>query len=186
MCFSNLDPRKIHGCDGVPPILLRHRESVLAPYLINFSVCVYLHSLFLLAGLFSRIHSVPKKCDSTKPSNNWPMAIIFCLFKASDHINGEISKFLSAHNLPFDSSVLIRPHCTRLSVSSHLYYFIHLTNVRVIYLHSFIHLIGKVRNSSWLFFILPTTWVSRSTMPRPDRSWSTLLELFMYVFAHLD
>ena len=48
--LSGLDSRKAYGPDGVPPIVLKNCASVLAPCLVKFSVSVFLHPPFLLAG----------------------------------------------------------------------------------------------------------------------------------------
>ncbi len=101
--LSGLNPQKVFGPDGVPPIVLKNCASVLTPCLVKlFRLCLST-STFPSCWKYAYVQPVPKKGDRSNPSNYCPIALLSCLSKAFESIlNRKIQKHLSTPNLLSD------------------------------------------------------------------------------------
>ncbi len=102
--LSCLNPQKVYGPDGVPPIILKNCASVLTSCLFKlFRLCLSSTSIFPSCWKCVYVQLALKKDDRSNPSNYRPIALLSCLSKVFEAIlNRKIHKHQSASNLLSD------------------------------------------------------------------------------------
>ncbi len=83
---SELNPRKVFGPNGVPPVFLKNCASVLTCCLVKlFRLCLST-SIFPSCWKYAYRQPVPKKGDRSNPSNYRLIALLSCISKAFEAI----------------------------------------------------------------------------------------------------
>ncbi|XP_045541428.1 uncharacterized protein LOC123722911 [Papilio machaon] len=101
--LQSLDIHKSSGPDGIPPIVLRTCAPELAPVLTRLFRFSYSLGVVPKSWKTAIIHPIPKKGDSSDPSNYRPIAITTLFSKVMETtINCQLMRYLEEHQLISD------------------------------------------------------------------------------------
>ncbi|XP_013173125.1 PREDICTED: RNA-directed DNA polymerase from mobile element jockey-like, partial [Papilio xuthus] len=101
--LQSLDVNKSSGPDGIPPIVLRTCAPELAPVLTRLFRFSYSVGEVPKSWKTAIIHPIPKKGDSSNPSNYRPIAITPLFSKVMETtINCQLMRYLEEHQLISD------------------------------------------------------------------------------------
>ncbi|CAH2041149.1 unnamed protein product, partial [Iphiclides podalirius] len=99
----SLDIHKSSGPDGIPPIVLKTCAPELAPVLTRLFRLSYTLGVFPKTWKAALVHPIPKKGNSSDPSNYRPIAITSLLSKIMETIiNCQLLRYLEEHQLISD------------------------------------------------------------------------------------
>lgn len=99
----SLDVHKSSGPDGIPPIVLKTCAPELTPVLTRLFRLCYTTGVVPKAWRTALVHPIPKKGDSSNPSNYRPIAITSLLSKIMESIiNDQLLRYLEEHLLLSD------------------------------------------------------------------------------------